>query len=147
MEHQTNSLIEAAKSVLKNAYSPYSEFKVGAAILSKDGKVFTGCNIENVSYSLSMCAERIALFKAVSEGHRSFDSLAISSSGGKAAFPCGACRQVLMEFGGDLRIYLDHDRMSYRLSDLLIHTFSRNQMILDEKDRKILRYQIFQITL
>ena len=77
---ERTELIEAANSALKNAYSPYSKFRVGAAIRSKEGKIFTGCNIENASYSLAVCAERVALFKAVSEGYKSFDSIAISSS-------------------------------------------------------------------
>ena len=122
----------------KNAYSPYSHFRVGAAIRSKEGKIFTGCNIENVSYSLAVCAERVALFKAVSEGHKLFDSIAISSSGVKPAFPCGACRQVLMEFNPDLKIYLDHVSINYQLSGLISHPFSRDQMVLNERDRKIL---------
>lgn len=137
MESQ-NRLVESARKALKHAYSPYSHFSVGAAIMTKEGKIFTGCNIENVSYSLAMCAERIALFKAISEGHRSFDSLAISSSGSKAAFPCGACRQVLMEFNPDLKIFLDRTDSNYLLSDLQPNAFTRDQMILNERDRKIL---------
>lgn len=136
MTSTRNKLIEAANSALRNAYSPYSKFRVGAAIRSKDGKIFTGCNIENVSYSLAICAERVALFKAVSEGNKLFDSIAISSSGAKAAFPCGACRQVLNEFSPDLIVYLDQG--SYQLSDLISHPFSIDQMTLNEKDREIL---------
>jgi cytidine deaminase len=133
-----NELIEAANSALKNAYSPYSKFRVGAAIRSNEGKIFTGCNIENASYSLAVCAERVALFKAVSEGYKTFDSIAICSSGVKPAFPCGACRQVLMEFNPDLRIYLDQVPTNYQLSDLISHPFSRDQMILSESDKKVI---------
>ncbi|HZI72104.1 MAG TPA: cytidine deaminase, partial [Nitrososphaeraceae archaeon] len=132
-------------SALKNAYSPYSRFKVGAAILSRDGKIFTGCNIENVSYGLAMCGERVALYKAVSEGHSSFDSIAISSSGVKPAFPCGACRQVLTEFNPNLKIYLDGISIDYKLSDLITYPFSRDQMVLNYTDRQILGTRYFQL--
>ena len=80
------------------AYAPYSKFKVGAALLAEDGRIFTGCNVENASYGLTNCAERTALFKAVSEGRRAFRALAIAGGTAKVAMPCGACRQVLAEF-------------------------------------------------
>ena len=98
-------LVELAKEAMKKAYSPYSGYKVGAALLCADGTVYTGCNIENASYSATNCAERTAIFKAVSEGHRDFTAIAIC--GGKngvisGAFPpCGVCRQVMREFCGD----------------------------------------------
>lgn len=146
MDLRKNLLIESARNALQHAYSPYSHFSVGAALLTKDtpdskeGKIFTGCNVENASYSLAMCAERIALFKAISEGHRSFDSLAISSHGLKrnVAFPCGACRQALMEFSPDLKLYLDLDDSNYVLYDLEPKTFSRDQLVLNEQDRRTL---------
>jgi cytidine deaminase len=138
MNERINVLTEAASSVKRKAYSPYSRFSVGAAIRSMEGKIFTGCNVENVSYGLSMCAERIALFKAVSEGYRSFDVLAISSSGVRPALPCGACRQVLTEFNPDLKILLVGQAQFYRLSDLISHPFSRDQMILNDNDRTLL---------
>jgi len=109
------------------AYSPYSKFSVGAAIRTKDGKIFTGCNVENVSFGLTVCAERIALFKAISEGYSEFDSIGISTSSDTPTFPCGACRQVLAEFG-DIEIYLDNDDKTYHLFDLLPHSFDKNQM-------------------
>lgn len=127
LEDERSTLLEQASSALKQAYNPYSHFSVGAAILAKEGNIFTGCNVENISYSLSMCAERVALFKAISAGFRSFDSIAITSSEDSPAFPCGACRQVLFEFSPDLTIYLDKDTRSYKLSDLLSHPFSREQ--------------------
>lgn len=128
MDDQINELIRAATSVKENAYSPYSKFKVGAAIRTKEGKIFTGCNIENVSYGLSMCAERVALFKAVSEGYRVFDSLAISSSGSIPALPCGACRQVLIEYSTHIHIYLDNQDSYHKLSDLMPNPFSQDQI-------------------
>ncbi len=97
-------LLEKAEEAMRYAYAPYSDFKVGAALLCTDGEVFTGCNVENSSYGASNCAERTAIFKAVSEGKRSFDSIAIVSSGGDETFPCGICRQVMGEFSPDIRI-------------------------------------------
>lgn len=86
------------------SYSPYSHLKVGAALLTTDGKVYTGTNVENAAYGPSNCAERTAVFKAVSEGSRSFSAIAITSSAGGFAYPCGICRQVLYEFGPDIRV-------------------------------------------
>jgi cytidine deaminase len=121
-----NELLREAKLVLENSYSPYSRFKVGAAIRTKDGKIFTGINVENASYSLTMCAERVAIFKAISAGHRLFTDLAIASSE-PPTFPCGACRRVLSEFSleGDLRISLEGTKKEvFRLTDLLPHACS-----------------------
>jgi len=86
------------------SYSPYSHLKVGAALLTTDGKVYTGTNVENAAYGPSNCAERTAVFKAVSEGNRNFSAIAITSSAGGFAYPCGPCRQVLYEFGPDIRV-------------------------------------------
>lgn len=116
-----------AREAMKNAYSKYSGFSVGAALLTKDEKVFTGCNIENISYGLTMCAERVALFKAVSAGYKSFKSIAISSSGMSPTFPCGACRQVLSEFG-NLIVYVDKDKTTHKLDDLLPNGFSEDTL-------------------
>ena len=91
-------LIEKANEMLDLAYVPYSEFPVGAALLSKDGEIYQGCNIENASYGLSNCAERTAIFKAVSEGTRAFDKLVITGDTEGPISPCGACRQVISEF-------------------------------------------------
>lgn len=92
-------LVHAAKKALEKAYSPYSNYRVGAALLTADGRIFTGCNVENGSYGATNCAERTAVFKAVSEGERHFSAIAIASEVGEAApFPCGICRQVLSEF-------------------------------------------------
>ena len=91
-------LIEAARKYRENSYSPYSHFKVGAAVLTKDGKVYGGCNIENSSYGLTNCAERTAIFKAVSEGEREFAALALIADTDGPCSPCGACRQVIADF-------------------------------------------------
>jgi len=91
-------LISLAKKACSNAYAPYSKFNVGAALLTKNGKIFTGSNIENASYGATVCAERVAIFKAVSEGEREFESIAIYTNADKLSFPCGICRQVMIEF-------------------------------------------------
>ncbi len=94
-------LIKAALDARNLAYVPYSEYRVGAALLTKGGKIYSGCNIENASFGLTNCAERTAIFKAVSEGESEFAGLAVAVFGKKAASPCGACRQVLREFFSD----------------------------------------------
>ena len=99
MEAQVEILICAAREAAKQAHCPYSAYPVGAAALTEDGRVYTGCNVENASYGLTMCAERVALFKAVSDAHRAVAALAVVGGNSKApATPCGACRQVLAEF-------------------------------------------------
>ena len=125
---QVDGLIAASKMAVDNAYAPYSGFKVGAAVLGGSGKVYTGCNVENASYGLSICAERAAIYKAVSEGEREIRAVAISNSSGKVAFPCGACRQVMAEFapaGDGVTVYLVSDAgvEAHSLSDLLPHAF------------------------
>lgn len=100
-------LMEQAISARGNAYVPYSKFPVGAALLTKDGEVYTGCNIENAGYSLTNCAERTAVFKAVSEGVMQFEALAVAADTKGPVAPCGACRQVLVEFcAPDMPVYL-----------------------------------------
>ena len=95
-------LIALAAQARARAYAPYSQFAVGAALLAKSGRVYTACNVENVSYGLSVCAERAAVFKAISEGEREFEAIAVVTETGVT--PCGACRQVLREFGEDIRV-------------------------------------------
>lgn len=98
-------LVAAAVGARGRAYAPYSGFPVGAALLSKGGRVFTGCNVENASYGLTVCAERVALFKAVSEGVREFEAIAVAC-GEAPCSPCGACRQALYEFAPNLKVIL-----------------------------------------
>ena len=97
-----SKLIKLAIEARQKAYAPYSEFFVGAAVLTKDGTVFTGCNVENTSYGLCICAERTAICKAVSEGHQEFDAIAVGAK--PFATPCGACRQFIVEFGREIEV-------------------------------------------
>ncbi len=99
---QREQLIHKAQEARECAYAPYSNYRVGAALLTTSGKIFTGCNVESAAYPTSMCAERVAVFKAVSEGEREFSAIAVVTSNGGT--PCGACRQVLAEFGLDTRV-------------------------------------------
>ena len=96
---QIDTLVAAARRVRENAHAPYSGYRVGAAVLTTDGEVFTGCNVENASFGLSVCAERNAVAAAVAAGRSSFEGIAVVTSSSPAASPCGACRQVLSEFG------------------------------------------------
>ncbi|MEZ0248441.1 MAG: cytidine deaminase [Thermoproteus sp.] len=91
-------LVERAREALKNAYAPYSKFRVGAAVLTKSGKIYTGANVENASYGLTVCAERVAVFKAVSEGDKDIEAVAVVVESEEPVAPCGACRQVIAEF-------------------------------------------------
>ena len=118
-------LIEMAKKARENAYAPYSKFKVGAAILTEDENVYTGVNVENASYGLTVCAERVALFKAVSDGKKSFKAIAVVADTEKPIPPCGACRQVLSEFG-DMEVIMANLKGDFkvaRLKDLLPESF------------------------
>ncbi len=121
-----DDLVRRAHAARALAYSPYSKIQVGAALRSKDGRVFTGCNVENASYGLTLCAERAAVMKAVSEGAREFTSIAITTSLGHALMPCGACRQVLSEFAPALRVLVEGatgTRALARLDELLPQAF------------------------
>jgi cytidine deaminase len=115
-------LIAAARKARRKAHAAYSNFKVGAALETTDGDVITGCNIENATYGLTICAERVAMFKALSDGHRKFRRIAVVADTESPTPPCGACRQILWEFGGDLEIILANTRREtgrYRMSELL----------------------------
>ena len=121
-----NELMEIAEKAYENAYAPYSKFKVGAALLTSDGRVFTGCNVENSSYGAGICAERTAV-KAVSEGAVRFSAIAIANAGGGLTFPCGICRQFLSEFAEEgFRIILRNDKSEleiFTLEELMPHGF------------------------
>ena len=120
-----DKLVSLAAEARKKAHAPYSHFPVGAALLAKSGRAYTGSNVENASYGLTVCAERVAVFKAVSEGEREFEALAVVTENGVT--PCGACRQVLMEFGGDIQVIVadtaGHRRV-FALTDLLPEGFT-----------------------
>jgi len=103
-DEESRLLIELAIEARRRAYAPYSNYQVGAALRTKSGRVYTGCNVENAAYPTGMCAERVAVFKAVSEGEREFEVLAVATSNG--GFPCGGCRQVLAEFGLDTLVLI-----------------------------------------
>lgn len=128
LEPKLQELIQAAVKVKENAYCPYSKFRVGAAVLCDDGTVFAGCNMENASYGLSVCAERNAMAKAVSEGHRKIKAVAVSCDvKGSPQAPCGVCRQVLAEFNLDVDLYLvlpDNTFHKVSLPDLLPMAFT-----------------------
>ena len=125
-----SKLLEMAEEARKNAYAPYSNFTVGAALLAKNGKIYTGCNIENSSYSPTNCAERTAFFKAISEGEREFEAIAVvgAKEGEKGEFcpPCGVCRQVMLEFcNHDFKIVLkdDNEQKVFSLVDIIPVSF------------------------
>src|ERR1700733_3429876 len=99
-------LISAAKQARENAYAPFSNFRVGAAVRAGSGRTYTGCNIENATYGLTVCAERVAIFKAMSEGERNFDAIAVVTDTDTLTPPCGACRQLIWEFCGDIPVIL-----------------------------------------
>lgn len=125
-------LLEMAEEAKEKAYVPYSNFKVGAALLTKSQKVYTGCNVEVASYGATNCAERTAIFKAVSEGEREFEAIAIASSNEDETFPCGICRQVIVEFGKDIKIILGNSKKGlvkvYDINELLPHSFTKDDM-------------------
>ncbi len=115
-------LVAAARAARENAVAAFSGFKVGAALETADGTIITGCNVENATYGLTVCAERIAMFKALSEGHRTFRRVAIVADTEAPTPPCGACRQILWEFGGDLEVILANLKREtgrHQLKDLL----------------------------
>jgi cytidine deaminase len=126
-ENGHHNLVRAALDARRHAYAPYSHFAVGAALLTVDGEIVTGVNVENASYGMTICAERAAVFAAVSRGSREFEAIAIATPGGHA--PCGACRQVLAEFAPDLVVILvnadqpEQSPQQVRLIELLPHSF------------------------
>jgi cytidine deaminase len=113
---EPTELIDLARKARKRAYAPYSHYKVGAALLGKSGTVYTGCNVENASYGHTVCAERTAVVKAVSEGETEFEAIAVVTRNGGS--PCGACRQVLSEFSPELIIYIADKDGEYRTATL-----------------------------
>jgi len=121
---QWQSLFSQAIAAMERSYSPYSKYKVGAALLTRQGKVYLGCNIENAGYTASVCAERTAIFKAVSEGERDFVAIAVATANGGA--PCGVCRQVMREFAPNLTVIIGDETGQYQvltLPELLPYSF------------------------
>ena len=122
----SDPLVDAARAVREHAVADYSHFKVGAALETEDGAIITGCNIENATYGLTMCAERVAIFKALSEGHRGFRRIAVVAATASPTPPCGSCRQILWEFTGDIEVVLanlEAITATHRLSTLFPHPF------------------------
>lgn len=118
-------LVEKARKTKHSAYAPYSHYQVGAALLTRNGEIFTGVNVENASFGLTVCAERIAIFNALSQGNQDLEAIAISAQGEDIPYPCGACRQVMNEFNPDLIVILDSgDNINiYSLKELLPMAF------------------------
>lgn len=124
-------LIAKAKEAMQFSYSPYSHFKVGAALLTEDGQVFLGCNIENASYGATNCAERTAIFKAISQGERRFVKIAIVSSGQDTTYPCGICRQVLAEHMPEGTLVFENaqgDLLEFSMNQILPFAFSKRDL-------------------
>ena len=127
------NLIRRAKEARELAYAPYSRYQVGAAVLTEDGQIFSGSNIENAAYPSSLCAERVAIFKAVSEGHRKLQAIAVVTKNGGS--PCGGCRQVMREFGGTQLLVLIADESGatqeeFTLDELLPRSFGPEELVL-----------------
>jgi cytidine deaminase len=122
----TDPLIQCALAAREHAFTPYSHFRVGAAVEDDKGRVFTGCNIENASYGLTMCAERVAVFKALSEGTRKFSRIVVAADSPNLTPPCGACRQILWEFCGNARltlVNLEGQRQDMQIGDIFPRPF------------------------
>ncbi len=126
-----DALLAAALGARRHAFAPYSKFQVGAALEDASGRIHTGCNVENATYGLTVCAERVAVFKAISEGVRQFRRVAVAADTGTLTPPCGACRQILWEFCGDVEILLVNlqgKTESYRLSELFPKPFDAGNL-------------------
>ncbi len=129
-QHSLDRLAELARGMLAHSYAPYSRFHVGAALESDSGEVFTGCNVENASYGLTICAERSAVARAVAEGHTHFRRLVIATDSDGAVAPCGACCQVVAEFGDGTEVFSfgNKEQASWRLKDLIPNAFNMGVM-------------------
>ena len=124
-----DALVQEAARARQNAYAPYSRYRVGAAVLTADGRIFTGCNVENAVYPLGLCAERVAIFKAVSEGYRDFKAIAVVTDNGGS--PCGSCRQVMHEFAPEMTVFIADERGEMRrttVAELLPDSFGADDL-------------------
>jgi cytidine deaminase len=122
-------LIDAARAARENAHAPYSRFQVGAAVRTRSGRLLGGCNVENASYGLTVCAERVAIFKAISEGEREFDAIAVVTDADRLTPPCGACRQIIWEMCGNVEVVLANLKGQvevHRMKDLLPLPFDKS---------------------
>lgn len=125
------ALIAAARAAREHAHAPFSKFRVGAAVGTKSGRIFAGCNIENASYGLTLCAERVAVFKAISEGEHQFEAIAVVTDADALTPPCGACRQIIWEFCGDVAVVMAnlHGKIERERSlNLLPHPFDSSHL-------------------
>ena len=126
MEHAEIELIDAATKVRQNSYAPFSNFRVGAAIETEDGQIIDGCNVESASYGLTVCAERVAIWKAISEGKRKIKHMAVVADTEELTPPCGVCRQIIWEFGGDIPVIMANLKgkvETVQMKDLLPRAF------------------------
>ena len=126
-----DALVAAAKAARENAHAPYSNFRVGAALRAASGRVFGGCNVENSTYGLTVCAERVAIFKAISEGERGFTAIAVVTDAPALTPPCGACRQLIWEFCGDVPVVLENlkgKREVHQMKDLFPRPFDSSNL-------------------
>jgi cytidine deaminase len=133
---EADSLVAAARAAREHAVADFSGFKVGAALETAAGAIISGCNIENASYGLTLCAERVAIFKAVSEGHRAFTRIAVAADTESPTPPCGACRQIIWEFCGDIAVIMANMTSvtaSLRMKDLLPLPFDKRLLKIDGK--------------
>jgi cytidine deaminase len=131
-------LVAMARESMKRAHAPYSGYRVGAALLAEDGSVYTGCNVENASYGLTVCAERVAVFRAVADGRTTFRAIAITTDDETGVAPCGACRQVLQEFAPELNVVSEgtSERRSWSLEQLLPEPFDNARVASGRKDEE-----------
>ncbi len=132
MTLEQKQLMKHAVEARGTAYTPYSKFPVGAALITEDGSLYTGCNIENAAYPVSLCAERVAIFKAISDGHKKFKSLAVAADTGRPVPPCGSCRQVMSEFfDSSVAIYttnLNGDSKTFTMDEILPFSFAPSDL-------------------
>jgi cytidine deaminase len=130
-EEEMKNLIEIASKARENAHAPFSNFKVGAAVVTEEGKIYSGCNVESASYGLTVCAERVAIWKGISEGYKKFSGIVIVADTEALTPPCGTCRQIIWEFGGDMPIVfanLNGKNETYTSSELLPHAFDNKYL-------------------
>ena len=139
MRSEYLELVMKAREAKKRAYAPYSKFHVGAALLAANGKIYTGCNVEISTYALTLCAERTAIFKAISEGDRRFKAIAVVSDDPGYTPPCGACRQVLMDLAGNIDFLMINGRGHVeilKMRELLPHAFGKKNLERTRKKRR-----------